>query len=91
MVVVLLSALSVTVAGSHETLLDKWNLWKARHRKVYSSHKEESNRRLTWLRNYQEITQHNSANYSFVLQQNQFSDLVRLQYADFFPFFCCGI
>ena len=73
--VVFLAIVSLTAA--QVTLLEnKWHSWKERHRKLYSSVKEEADRKQTWLRNVREILHHNSGNHTFMMQPNQFSDMV---------------
>ena len=73
-VVVFLAVVALTV--THGMLLDKWRSWKERHKKLYSSVREEKERKQIWLRNVREILHHNSGNDTFVMQPNQFADMV---------------
>ena len=65
---------AVGQAGTRE----KWHLWKERHNKVYLNESEEASRKQTWLRNLLKISDHNSRNVTFVMELNQFADLVSI-------------
>ena len=66
----------VALTAAHGMLLDKWHSWKERHKKLYSTVREEEDRKQTWLTNVREILRHNSGNHTFVMQPNQFCDMV---------------
>lgn len=74
--VIFLVLVSVTVG--QDALLESWNLWKHQHRKVYSSEKEEANKKQTWLANLRNISHMNLENLSFVMKLNQFADMVSI-------------
>ena len=75
-IVVFLAVVSVAVglAGTWEG----WHLWQQRHKKVYLNESEEASRKQIWLRNLLKISDHNSRNLTFVMELNQFADLVSL-------------
>lgn len=70
----------VSVIAANDTLVDKWHSWKTQYRRVYTSEKEEEYRKQTWLNNLHKISHLNSYNHTFVMQLNQYSDLVSFQH-----------
>jgi hypothetical protein len=46
--------------------------------KVYLNESEEASRKQIWLRNLLKISDHNSRNLTFVMELNQFADLVSI-------------
>ena len=72
--VVFLAVVSAAVGlvGTQEA----WYLWKERHKKEYLNESEEASRKQIWLRNFLKISDHNSRNQTFVMQLNQFADMV---------------
>ena len=58
--------------------LEVWHSWIKRYKKVYSSEREEARRKQIWLGNVLNISEHNSKNLTFVIQLNQFADLVSI-------------
>ena len=74
--VVFLAVVSVVLGKT--ALLAMWDSWLERHQKTYSE-SEASTRKIIWMKNAQRILHLNSKNYSFVMQLNQFADLVSLE------------
>lgn len=68
----------VSVIAADDTIVGKWHSWKTQHRRVYTSKREEEYRKQTWLSNFHKISNLNSYNHTFVMQLNQYSDLVSL-------------
>ena len=76
--VLCLVAVSSAVQPKFE-FVEEWQLWKARHSKIYDTEILELERHLTWLSNKKYIEQHNANShiFGFTLAMNRFGDMVR--------------
>jgi C1A family cysteine protease len=66
---------AATFAFSGSDLVAKFNEWKNKHAKAYSTTELESQALATFSHNEAIIHEHNSGNWTFTLGHNQFSDL----------------
>lgn len=59
-------------------LPQEWHLWKAQHRRTYTTSTEELERHLIWLANRKYIDSHNANKHVFgySLSMNQYGDMV---------------
>ena len=76
--------LSLIPAVFSLSLLDsEWELWKARHGRIYQSLVQEAEKRRVWENNYLSIQEHNKGNHTYQLGLNMFADLVKKYYSKF--------
>ena len=59
-------------------LSQEWHLWKAKHRRTYTTSTEELERHLIWVANKKYIDGHNANKdvFGYSLSMNQFGDMV---------------
>nr|AFK11198.1 cathepsin L1 [Callorhinchus milii] len=75
----ILYILNAAIGSSKFNSDAKWSMWKVTHRKQYANLVEETNRRIIWQANLQEIKTHNMEykrrRVSFKMGMNHFGDL----------------